>query len=118
MEAHNDATQQEFLLRNDRLRSSQYNLSIWYDKQKEILEYMRSEVKNKIWEAAVLVLLMGGIYDVRQWDGLRCHDTHTKFNKDWVRHSSNIKLIASAAWVAAMLVLLMGLRHAKFRDDR
>jgi hypothetical protein len=30
---------------------------------------------------------MGGIYEVRRWDGLRCHDLHTKFHKDWVRHS-------------------------------
>jgi hypothetical protein len=31
--------------------------------------------------------LVGGIYDGRFWDGLRCHDTHTKFHKDWLRHS-------------------------------
>jgi hypothetical protein len=29
--------------------------------------------------------LMGGIYDVRRWDGLRCHDT--KFHTDWLRLS-------------------------------
>jgi hypothetical protein len=23
---------------------------------------------------------------VRRWDGLRCHDIHTKFHKDWFRH--------------------------------
>jgi hypothetical protein len=23
--------------------------------------------------------LMGGVYEVRHWDGLRCHDIHTKF---------------------------------------
>jgi hypothetical protein len=32
--------------------------------------------------------LMGGIYEVRRSDGLRCHDTHTKFHKDWFRHSN------------------------------
>jgi hypothetical protein len=30
---------------------------------------------------------MGGIYDVRRSDGLSCHDKHTKFHKDWFRHS-------------------------------
>jgi hypothetical protein len=30
---------------------------------------------------------MGGIYEVRRLDGLGCHDTHTKFHKDWFRHS-------------------------------
>jgi hypothetical protein len=30
--------------------------------------------------------LMRRIYDVRRWDGLRCHNIHTKFNKDWFRH--------------------------------
>jgi hypothetical protein len=32
-------------------------------------------------------ILMGGIYEVRRWDGLRCHDIHTKFHKDWLSHS-------------------------------
>jgi hypothetical protein len=30
---------------------------------------------------------MGGIYDVCHSDGLRCHDTHTKFHTDLFRHS-------------------------------
>jgi hypothetical protein len=30
---------------------------------------------------------MGGFYEVHHWDGLRCHDIHTKFHKDWFRHS-------------------------------
>jgi hypothetical protein len=25
---------------------------------------------------------MGGIYEVRRWDGLRCHHIRTKFHKD------------------------------------
>jgi hypothetical protein len=29
---------------------------------------------------------MGEIYEVRIWDGLRCHDIHIKFHKDWFRH--------------------------------
>jgi hypothetical protein len=28
-------------------------------------------------------ILMGDIYEVCHWNGLRCHDTHTKFHKDW-----------------------------------
>jgi hypothetical protein len=31
--------------------------------------------------------LMGGIYEVRRWDGLRCHDIHNKFHKDWFTHT-------------------------------
>jgi hypothetical protein len=31
--------------------------------------------------------LMGGIYEVRRSDGLRCHDIHTEFHKDWFMHS-------------------------------
>jgi hypothetical protein len=31
--------------------------------------------------------LMGGIYEVRRWDVFRCCDIHTKFHKDWFRHS-------------------------------
>jgi hypothetical protein len=31
--------------------------------------------------------LMRGIYEVRRWDGLRCHDIHTRFHKYWFRHS-------------------------------
>jgi hypothetical protein len=35
--------------------------------------------------------LMGGICEVCSWDGLRCHDVHTKFHKDWFRHSKVIR---------------------------
>jgi hypothetical protein len=30
---------------------------------------------------------MGGIYEVCRSDGLRCHDIHTKFHKEWFRNS-------------------------------
>jgi hypothetical protein len=30
--------------------------------------------------------LIRGIYEVRRWDGLRCHDIRTKFNKDYFRY--------------------------------
>jgi hypothetical protein len=29
---------------------------------------------------------MGGIYEICRGDGLRCHDIHTRINKDWFRH--------------------------------
>jgi hypothetical protein len=32
--------------------------------------------------------MMGGIYEVRRWDRLRCHDIHTEFLTDWFRHSN------------------------------
>jgi hypothetical protein len=31
--------------------------------------------------------LIGGIVEVRRWDGLRCHGIDTKFHKDWFKHS-------------------------------
>jgi hypothetical protein len=31
--------------------------------------------------------LMEEIYGVGRSDSLRCHDIHTKFHKDWYRHS-------------------------------
>jgi hypothetical protein len=37
--------------------------------------------------AVMLLLLMGGFYEVCCWDGLWCHDIYTKFHKDWFRHS-------------------------------
>jgi hypothetical protein len=30
---------------------------------------------------------MGGIYEARRWDWLRCRNVDTKFHKDWFRHS-------------------------------
>jgi hypothetical protein len=33
---------------------------------------------------------MVGVYEVRRSDGLRCHDVHTRFHKDWFRHSKVI----------------------------
>jgi hypothetical protein len=35
----------------------------------------------------MLVLLKGEIYEIRRFDGVRCHDMHTKFHKDWFRQS-------------------------------
>jgi hypothetical protein len=33
----------------------------------------------------VLVLLIGGILEVRRWDDLRWDAIHTKFHNDWFR---------------------------------
>jgi hypothetical protein len=56
----------------------------------------------------MLVLLMGGIYEVRCYDGLRRQGIHTKFHDDWFRYSSTINVITTTILVAVMLVLLMG----------
>jgi hypothetical protein len=58
--------------------------------------------------AAVLILLMGVIYELHRWDGLRSYDLNTKFHEDWFGHSGNIKVITSTIWEAAVLVLLTG----------
>jgi hypothetical protein len=34
----------------------------------------------------MLVLLMGGNYELRLFDGVRCHDIRMKFHKDWFAH--------------------------------
>jgi hypothetical protein len=39
------------------------------------------------------VLLMGGIYEVRRFDGLEWHNIHTKFHYKLYGHLSNIKTI-------------------------
>jgi hypothetical protein len=55
-----------------------------------------------------LVLLMGGIYVVRRWGGLKRYDINTKFHYDCLRNSGSIKVTTSTIWKAAVLVLLMG----------
>jgi hypothetical protein len=56
---------QDVLGRTNRLLSFHYNFSISYDKQKETLVCMRNEANNTFRETAVLVLLVGQIYEVR-----------------------------------------------------
>jgi hypothetical protein len=51
---------------------------------------------------------MGGIYEVRHCDALWWNDIHTKFNVDWFRHSSNIKVKTATICESAVLVLLTG----------
>jgi hypothetical protein len=55
----------------------------------------------------MLVLLRGVIYEVHRWEGLKWHDTRTKFNEDWFGRSGNINVITLIIWVAAVLALLM-----------
>jgi hypothetical protein len=45
------------------------------------------------------------MYEVRSWDGLRCHGAHTKFREDWFRNSW---YYTQSILKAAVLVLLMG----------
>jgi hypothetical protein len=39
-------------------------------------------IASKIWDAAMLVLLTEGIYDMRGSDGIRRHDNLTKIHED------------------------------------
>jgi hypothetical protein len=67
----------------------------------------------------MLVLLMGGIYEVRRWNWLRWHDIHihTKFHDDRFRLLSNITVITAIIWEAVMLALLIeGIYEARRLD--
>jgi uncharacterized membrane protein YvlD (DUF360 family) len=75
--------------------------------RKKTLVCMSNKVKYTILETAMSVLLMGAIYELHKWDGLRWHNIHTKFHNDRFKHSSNIKGIASIIWEAIVLALLM-----------
>jgi hypothetical protein len=52
-------------------------------------------INNKIWDAAVLVLLTWRTSHVRHLDGLTWHDVHTKFHKDPLKHSNNVGIIST-----------------------
>jgi hypothetical protein len=57
--------------------------------------------------------LVGGIYEVRRWDGLRCHDMHTKFHKNCLRHSKVIAEVTQKQhWyhISLLLVLNQGMK--------
>jgi hypothetical protein len=43
---------------------------------------------NDRWILIQTQRLMGGFYEERRWDGLRCRDMHTKFLKYWFSHSN------------------------------
>jgi hypothetical protein len=57
---------------------------------------------SAIWEAVMLVLLMGRIYGVCHWDGLGCHNVHTEFHEDWFRLSKVVGTL-SAVFVTPKL---------------
>jgi hypothetical protein len=79
---------------------------------------MHNEVKkNKIWQAAVLVLLMGVIYEVHRWGGLSWHDICTRLHEDWFEHSGYIKVITSTIWEVVVLVLPMETIYDEWRWD-
>jgi hypothetical protein len=40
----------------------------------------------------MLVLLMGGIYEIYRLDGIGWHDAHATFYDDRFRHSSNVEV--------------------------
>jgi hypothetical protein len=71
--------------------SLRWLLVAWYRYQvswrlvQEVKQYSR--LFSEIWKAVILVLLMEGIYKLRRWDEVTCRDIHTKFHKDWFRHS-------------------------------
>jgi hypothetical protein len=56
----------------------------------------------------VLVLMMGVVYEVHRWDGIRSHCIHTKFYEGYFVYSGNTMVITSTCREAAVLVLLMG----------
>jgi hypothetical protein len=65
-------------------------------------------ILKTIWEATVLVLLMGGIYDVHDWNGPGWHDTliHNNIDDDEFRKASNIKFITPTISEAEVSVRL------------
>jgi hypothetical protein len=76
---------------------------VWFDHSSKI-----KVITSTIWEAAMLVFLMGGIYEEYRWDDLRRQDIHTRFHDYRFWLSSNIRVITSTIWEAPMLVLLRG----------
>jgi hypothetical protein len=48
---------------------------------------------------------MGGIYEVRLSEGLRCHAKHTQFHKYCFRHSKVDSGDSQTAWISRMPVL-------------
>lgn len=62
---------------------------------------------DTIWKAAVFMLLMGVIYEVHRWDGLRWNDILTKFHEYRLGNWANITIVTSVVWMAAVLVLLI-----------
>jgi hypothetical protein len=72
---------------------------IWHSKTNGYAIQIMSMLVLQLFER-----LMGGIYKVCHYNGIRWHDIHDK----WFRHSNNIKVITSTIWKAAILILLTG----------
>jgi hypothetical protein len=51
------------------------------------VNYLPSYFLSTIWGYTYRHRLMGGIYEVRRRDGLRCYDIHIKFHNVWFRRS-------------------------------
>jgi hypothetical protein len=43
----------------------------------------RSSRLRSIWQALILILLVGGIYEIRRWDGFSFRNIRTSFHKYW-----------------------------------
>jgi hypothetical protein len=56
----------------------------WYSRWSNI------KVLPRQYEVLMLVLLMGGIYEARSWNGLRWHEMRTKFHDNCFRYLINI----------------------------
>jgi hypothetical protein len=62
---------------------------------------------SEIWKDVILVLLVGGIYKVRNSTRLRQHDIFIKSHDYRFRHLTNITVITAKVWGAVKLVLLI-----------
>jgi hypothetical protein len=72
------------------LHAAFYNYQVSWRLVEAFKQYY--DLVSDIWEVVMLVLLKGGIYDIRRWDGVMWHDIITKFHEDCYRRSSNIKI--------------------------
>jgi hypothetical protein len=67
--------------------------------------------------AALLVLIIGWIYEVPRWDGIRQHDMHAKFYDDWFENYSSIKVITSKTQNLGTLLCKSVFQIDKFNSD-
>jgi hypothetical protein len=66
------------------------------------------DITSTIWEAAMLVFMISGIYGMYRWDSIRRRNMYANFHDYRLRNSSNIKVITSEILEVSMLVLLIG----------
>jgi hypothetical protein len=79
-----------FLVQGDKERWNWYNMQqrFWLFRVKIIvLRLIVNRCLATIVGCTYRHILMGGIYEVRRWDGFNCYDIHTEFYKKWFRHS-------------------------------